>query len=89
MWLNEGLAEFYSTFQMVGDREALLGRPVPGHLEQLNLRTLLPLEDSANVRHDSPMYNEGDRRSLFYAQAWALTHMLLVGQPTGRDKLGA
>jgi len=89
VWLNEGLAEFYSTFQMVGDREALLGRPVPGHLEQLNVRTLLPLEDLLNVRHDSPMYNEGDRRSLFYAQAWALTHMLLVGQPTGRDKLGA
>jgi tetratricopeptide (TPR) repeat protein len=89
VWLNEGLAEFYSTFQTVGDREALLGRPVPGHLEQLNVRTLLPLEDLLNVRHDSPMYNEGDRRSLFYAQAWALTHMLLVGQPTGRDKLGA
>ena len=89
VWLNEGLAEFYSTFQMAGDREALLGRPVPGHLEQLNVRTLLPLEDLLNVKHDSPMYNEGDRRSLFYAQAWALTHMLLVGQPTGRDKLGA
>jgi hypothetical protein len=52
VWLNEGLAEFYSTFQRVGDREALIGRPVPGHLEQLNVPTLLPLEDLINVKPD-------------------------------------
>ena len=89
LWLNEGLAEFYSTFQMVGDREALIGRTVPGHLERLNSQSHLPLEELLGVRHDSALYNEGDRRSVFYAQAWALTHMLLVGQPTGRDRLGA
>ncbi len=89
VWLNEGLAEFYSTFQLVGDREAMIGRPVPGHLNQLNERTLLPLEELLSVKHDSPLYNEGDRRSVFYAQSWALTHLLLVSQPSRRDKLGA
>jgi tetratricopeptide (TPR) repeat protein len=89
VWLNEGLAEFYSTFQLVGDREAMIGRPVPGHLQRLNERTLLSLEELLSVKHDSPLYNEGDRRSIFYAQSWALTHLLLVAQPSRRDKLGA
>jgi tetratricopeptide (TPR) repeat protein len=89
VWLNEGLAEFYSTFQLVGDREAMIGRPVPGHLQRLNEHTLLSLEELLNVKHDSPLYNEGDRRSIFYAQSWALTHLLLVAQPSRRDKLGA
>jgi hypothetical protein len=62
---------------------------VPGHLEQLNQRTLLPLEELLTVKDDSPLYNEGDRRSLFYAQSWALTHLLLVAQPSRRDKLAA
>jgi hypothetical protein len=88
VWLNEGLAEFYSTFETVGDREALIGRPVPGHLNRLNQTRLLPLEELLTVKHDSALYNEGDRRSVFYAQSWALTHLLLVAQPSRRDKLG-
>jgi hypothetical protein len=62
---------------------------VPGHLERLNKHSLLSLEELLSVKHDSPMYNEGDRRSIFYAQSWALTHLLLVSQPPRRDKLGA
>ena len=89
VWLNEGLAEFYSTFETVGDREALIGRPVPGHLDRLNETPAAPLEELLNVKHDSALYNEGDRRSVFYAQSWALTHLLLVAQPSRRDKLGA
>jgi hypothetical protein len=89
VWLNEGLAEFYSTFETVGDREALIGRTVPGHLDRLNETRLLTLDELLNVKHDSPLYNEGDRRSVFYAQSWALTHMLLAAQPSRRDKLGA
>jgi hypothetical protein len=89
VWLNEGLAEFYSTFETVGDREALIGRTVPGHLNRLNETRLLTLDELLNVKHESSLYNEGDRRSVFYAQSWALTHMLLVGQPPRRDKLGA
>jgi hypothetical protein len=67
----------------------MIGRPVPGHLQRLNEHTLLSLEELLNVQHDSPLYNEGDRRSIFYAQSWALTHLLLVAQPSRRDKLGA
>ncbi len=90
VWLNEGLAELYSTFEMVpAGREVLVGKPVPSHIERLNGRGQLPLEEILKVTHDSPLYNEGDRRSTFYAQSWALTHLILLGKPPRRDKLGA
>jgi hypothetical protein len=81
-WLGEGLAEYYSTFEVRADgRRAMLGRPVPGHLARLNDDGLIPLEQLLAVTHDSPLYNEGARRSTFYAQSWALVHMLLNGEP--------
>jgi hypothetical protein len=89
-WLNEGLAEHYSTYEVSrGGREALIGRPIESHLRLLGEKTLLPLDQLLAVTHASPLYNEGERRSVFYAQAWALTHMLLLGEPSRIDQLKA
>ena len=90
-WLNEGLAEYYSTYESRrGGREALLGNPIDGHLLRLaEATTLLPLEELLRVTRSSPLYNEGDRRSIFYAQSWALTHLLLLGEPNRSAELGA
>jgi tetratricopeptide (TPR) repeat protein len=87
-WLNEGLAEHYSTYEPRG-RRAVIGAPIESHIRLLGERRLLPLADLLNVTHASSEYNEGDRRSIFYAQSWALTHMLLLGDPPRRDQLGA
>ena len=38
---------------------------------------------------DSPLYNEGDRRGVFYAESWALVHYLLIGNPQRKGQLGA
>ena len=86
-WINEGLSEFYSTFEIRPDgKQASLGRPVPGHMELLDRTSQwLTLEQLLTVTHDSPLYNEGERRSLFYAQSWALVHMLMTGE-TNRSK---
>jgi hypothetical protein len=81
-WLGEGLAEYYSTYQVVDSKKAKLGMAVRSHIAELRDTTLLPLEQLLNVTHASPLYNEGSRRSVFYAQSWALTHMLLLGQPS-------
>ena len=90
IWLNEGLAEYYSTFDSQRDgREAVIGRIIEGHLERLNQAALLTLPDLLNVTHESPLYNEGSRRSVFYAQAWALMHLLLRGEPSRQPQLGA
>jgi tetratricopeptide (TPR) repeat protein len=33
------------------------------------------------------MYNEGDRRGIFYAESWALVHYLLLGNPARKGQL--
>jgi hypothetical protein len=89
VWLNEGLAEYYSTYRVgAGGREAVLGAAIPSHLLQLNESTPLPLEQLLAVTQDSPLYNEGSRRSMFYAESWALTHMLQLGEPRRGPQLG-
>ena len=88
LWLNEGLAEFYSTFALMNDgRRAQIGRPIPEHLLLLNGSLRVPLGDLLKVDHASPLYNEGNRASDFYAESWALTHMLLNGQPSRVNEL--
>jgi len=84
VWLNEGLAEYFSTFQLrFGGREAVIGRPLAVHLALLNQQRMLPVQELVAVDAKSPMYNEGERRSIFYAESWALTHYLLIDRPGG------
>ena len=90
LWLGEGFAEYYSTLQFQrSGREVLLGGLIDEHLEVLNDTTLIPLEQFLQLTHDSPLYNEGSRQSVFYAQSWAVTHMLHHGKPDRRAELSA
>jgi tetratricopeptide (TPR) repeat protein len=83
VWLNEGLAEFYSTFHLRnGAREAEVGVPIPEHVALLR-RRYVPIAELIAVDQSSALYNESDRRSIFYAEAWALTHYLLMERPGG------
>jgi tetratricopeptide (TPR) repeat protein len=87
VWLEEGLAEYYSTFETGRDgREATIGRPIESHLRILGRVQPLPIEQLVGVDRSSPLYNEGLRRSIFYAQSWALAHMLL-STPKGSEKV--
>src|SRR5262249_46851982 len=79
LWLNEGLAEYFSTFTS-GDGRAHAGVPVRGHVEWLETHDLMPLRQLFAIGQSSPEYHEGDRRGTFYAQSWALTHLLLSGE---------
>ncbi len=78
LWINEGLAELYSTFD-VGDGVASIGIPITNHIRRLLNSPLIPLSELIAIDHDSPEYNEGSRRGVFYAQSWALTHMMVMG----------
>ena len=86
IWFNEGLAEYYSTYQMSGERQALLGRVKEEHVYDLRER-FIPLTELLAVDHSSPLYNEGDRRGVFYAESWALVHYLLIGNPKRKGQL--
>ena len=90
VWLNEGLAEFYSTFALMdGGKRAQIGRPIDYHLRLLNGSVRVPLVELLKADQTSPLYNEDSRLSDFYAESWALTHMLLMGQPPRINELGA
>lgn len=79
-WLDEGIAEYLSTFEAVGRDRANVGAPILAHVRLLRERQM-PLAQLFAVTHESPDYNEGARRGLFYAQSWALMHHVLVGRP--------
>jgi tetratricopeptide (TPR) repeat protein len=77
-WLNEGIAEVYGN-SFIGEKAVHLGRPSAAHLALLRQGRLLPLDVLLGVDHSSPYYNEADKASIFYAQSWALTHLLMLG----------
>lgn len=83
-WFNEGLAEYYSTFEVVDGRKAELGRPIASHVYLLREKWL-PLRDLFAVNHSSALYNERDKQSIFYAESWALMHYLLLGKQGQRQ----
>jgi tetratricopeptide (TPR) repeat protein len=78
IWLNEGMAEIYSTFEASG-RGVRIGKPIAHHLRYLAKSQLMPLKELMSVTHDSPQYNETERQGLFYAESWLLTHFLVNG----------
>jgi tetratricopeptide (TPR) repeat protein len=78
LWLNEGMAEVYSTFEATG-YTVRIGRPIEPHLRLLAREPLLPLAKLFAVTYDSPQYNERERQGIFYAESWLLTHYIMTG----------
>ncbi|HLG59741.1 MAG TPA: DUF1570 domain-containing protein [Vicinamibacterales bacterium] len=79
-WVNEGLAEFYSTFQMSADgKRYQLGRPKTYRLAALVSGGTMPLEKFLTDDGRSVRMEERFRASIFYAQSWALVHFMVLG----------
>jgi tetratricopeptide (TPR) repeat protein len=78
VWVSEGLAEFYGNTR-IGDSEVGMGQPDPDLIVELKHGGLMPLDVLFKVDHNSPYYNEQNKISVFYAESWALTHYLMVG----------
>lgn len=84
-WFNEGLAEYYSTFEVVdGEHRANLGNVISNHVYLLREK-FIPLRDLLRVDHNSPLYNEREKQSIFYAESWALMHYLNLGNEGKRQ----
>lgn len=80
LWFNEGLAEYYSTFELSdGNKRVTLGKPIGSRAQTLREHELLPVETLFSIDSDSAYYNETGKRNLFYAESWALVHYLLSG----------
>ena len=79
VWLNEGLAEFFSTMEPEKGT-MVIGKIPEGRLQYLAEvgATMFPLRRLFEVGQDSPEYNARMHTGVFYSQSWLLTHMLLV-----------
>ena len=88
-WFNEGLAEYYSTFSISNDQKIELGNPITSHIVALRQNNLLPLRTLFTVDHKSPYYNESNKKSIFYAQSWALMHYLVLNKNAQRTAQAA
>ncbi len=86
LWLDEGLAEYFSTFRIT-EGEARIGLPREEHIRWLRQNQLIPLRQLFAVDQQSPDYHEGVRQGVFYAESWALIHDLMLGNPARRPQL--
>ena len=81
-WLNEGLAELFSTFKIEGDWYEI-GLEKPEHTDLLRRYHLMPLGHLFAVTQQSSDYNEGIRQGIFYAESWAFVHFMVFGKESG------
>jgi len=78
-WFNEGLAEYYSTFDIEDDRKIYLGNLISSHLQLLRTSQLVPLERLFAIDYNSLDRDKHKASGLLYAQSWALIHYLIQG----------
>jgi tetratricopeptide (TPR) repeat protein len=77
VWLNEGWADLYSTLKPNG-RKAMVGDLIPGRVQVLMNQKWMSFDELTSVGLKSATYNEKDRAGIFYAESWALVHMLYL-----------
>src|SRR5271156_1060513 len=78
LWVAEGLADFWGNTDVNGS-DVQMGRPDENLVLELRQSSLIPLDVLFKVDHSSPYYNEQEKTSIFYAESWALTHYLMIG----------
>ena len=79
LWLEEGIAEVYSSIRTGGDK-VRIGRRITGHALTLQTQPLLDLPTLLSVDENSPDYRDAAKAKVFYAQSWALAHMLTISE---------
>lgn len=85
-WFNEGLAEYYEQFSIENDRRVKLGGLNAAHLKLLQQYPLIPLDKFFNTDYYTLQQQGRDGAGLFYAQAWALMHYIMLGGSGGDEK---
>ena len=87
LWLNEGFAEVFSTFQAKKDF-AVLGEPIPFHVATLAKQSWVPLFQLMLTGTDDRLYTDNNRNPVFYAESWLFVHQLLFqDRAAGYDAL--
>jgi tetratricopeptide (TPR) repeat protein len=74
-WLDEGLAEFYSTLNVNG-RDTVIGSPIEAHLGTLSRARWLTAQEMESPEFVRAHADERELAGIFYAQSWAVVHLL-------------
>ena len=72
LWLEEGIAEYFSTTVIQGEK-VIVGRPILQHQRILRFRGVLPMEQVLEARSGSPVASH----ALFYPLSWALVDWMM------------
>lgn len=92
LWLNEGFADFFSTFDgSEVDRRLIVGRPIDRYVGLLVGRSPpVPMNAFINPASMRELYRDDVTTARFYAQSWALVHyLMLADNATHRPALAA
>jgi tetratricopeptide (TPR) repeat protein len=85
LWISEGLAESYSTFDLAKQNEFTLGRAPEQHVTTLSTpQQFIPIKRLLQIGENSPEYNEESKQGMFYAESWAMVHYLVFGADSKR-----
>ncbi len=76
-WLNEGMAEVFSTVR-IDDQSSTFGGALPAHIQFLKRHAWMPLPELWSLPADSAERDNRDSASRFYAESWAVTGMLVL-----------
>jgi len=77
LWLEEGLAEYFSSAVIRG-RHIILGRAITEHQRVLWSRTLIPLKDVLTAPRSTPLVTH----AMFYPESWGIVDwMMRAGRP--------
>jgi hypothetical protein len=87
LWYETGIAGYYSTFRTEGD-EARTGMISQDDLRELRgVGMWIPLDRLFAIDRGSPEYVDRERRSVYFAETWALLHYLMRGNEARTPQL--
>ena len=75
-WLSEGIAELFSTVR-IGEGRCFIGADLPVRTLTLRKRPWIALPQLLELTEDAPLRQQRKQAEMFYAESWALTHMLV------------
>jgi tetratricopeptide (TPR) repeat protein len=82
LWLDIGLCQYFGN-TVVESGEIGVGHINKWQLQLLRRTPLIPVKTLIDADQRSPLYNEQDHASMFYAESWMLVHFLM-GDPDAR-----
>jgi tetratricopeptide (TPR) repeat protein len=77
-WLEEGIAEVFSTFA-ADEKQFTVGDAIGGHVRYLRAEGLPPLRQLLGTSRGKMNYNDLDRTGQFYAGSWLFAHWVTFG----------